>query len=341
MRNLRAVVCSALTTLAALGAPMAAQASSTHRARASQARSSASGDAQAPLATRAGGSEYGASTHAANAQRPTVSELRVPSSANGGRPPRVILRIDEIGVGTVRVRATVNDLSTGKPVIVVDLGWVHTGRALSVRWPASATLAPGAYHVSIAARDHHFGTLLRTAHSSGVATLTVNPPATAAPNPPLSEAGTLTPAESAAAGAVFPVTGAHSFGGPENRFDAPRGSHVHEGQDVLTSEGTPVVAPLAGTILTTSYQEGGAGYYAVEHTLVGLDFMFAHCRSGSLAVGNGLAVAPGQEICQVGQTGDATTPHLHFEIWVGGWQAATGHPIDPLPYLEAWDHVGA
>ena len=25
----------------------------------------------------------------------------------------------------------------------------------------------------------------------------------------------------------------------------------------------------------------------------------------------------------------------------GGWQASTGHPLDPLPYLEAWDHSGA
>jgi hypothetical protein len=24
-------------------------------------------------------------------------------------------------------------------------------------------------------------------------------------------------------------------------------------------------------------------------------------------------------------------------MWVGGWQAAGGHPIDPLPYLEAWE----
>ena len=104
----------------------------------------------------------------------------------------------------------------------------------------------------------------------------------------------------------------------------------------MTAEGTPVLAPMAGTVESASYQAGGAGYYVVEHTTVGLDFFFAHCQAGSLAVAAAQAVTPGQALCRAGQTGDATAPHLHFEIWVGGWQAPTGHPIDPLPYLEAW-----
>ena len=89
------------------------------------------------------------------------------------------------------------------------------------------------------------------------------------------------------------MRGAHSFGGPENRFGAPRAGHIHQGQDVLTAEGTPDVAPLAGTIVTTANQPGGAGYYVVEHTLIGFDFMFAHCEAGSFAVAAGQAVAAG------------------------------------------------
>ena len=58
----------------------------------------------------------------------------------------------------------------------------------------------------------------------------------------------------------------------------------------------------------------------------------------TLAVATGEPVTAGQLLCQAGQTGDATTPHLHFEVWVGGWQAPGGQPIDPLPYLLAWDH---
>jgi murein DD-endopeptidase MepM/ murein hydrolase activator NlpD len=241
----------------------------------------------------------------------------------------------------------VHNLTTRRAAIVVNMGWVHTARTLTVSWPHGATLPAGTYHVSISAHDHHGGNLSRTAHSSGVATLTVAAPPPPAPVTPVTpppgapaapEAGVPTPAQTVADGAIFPVQGAHSFGNAENRYGAARSGHIHEGQDVLTAEGTAVVAPLAGTITSTAYQAGGAGYYGVEHTLIGFDFMFAHCKAASLAVGANQVVSAGQPVCQAGQTGDATGPHLHFEMWVGGWQASTGHSIDPLPYLEAWEH---
>jgi murein DD-endopeptidase MepM/ murein hydrolase activator NlpD len=65
--------------------------------------------------------------------------------------------------------------------------------------------------------------------------------------------------------------------------------------------------------------------------------MFAHCQAGSFAVAAGQGVSAGQQLCRVGQTGDATGPHLHLEVWVGGWQSPSGRPIDPLPYLQAWE----
>jgi biotin carboxyl carrier protein len=313
----------------------------------SPALASPPGGTAAPTATQAGGSEFGVPVRAPEPTRPVVSELIVPRTAPAGKPPQVSLRIDERGVGTVRATVTVTDLSTRRTAIVIPLGWVRTGRRTAVSWPRGSSLKAGSYHVSVSARDHHFGTLLRRAHSSGVATLTVlaapapapTSPAPSTPRPETPETvGVATPAQSVAAGAVFPVAGAHDFGGPEGRFGAPRSGHVHQGQDVLTAEGTPIVAPLAGTILTASYQAGAAGYYAVEHTDAGLDFMFAHCQAGSLLVVKGDSVSAGQTLCRAGQTGDANTPHLHFEIWVGGWQALGGHPIDPLPYLEAWEH---
>ena len=137
---------------------------------------------------------------------------------------------------------------------------------------------------------------------------------------------------------MFPVAGPHSFGGVDARFGAPRKGHTHQGQDVPAAEGTPIVAPFPGTISTTNYQAGAAGYYVVEHSDVG-DFFFAHCQQGSFAVAIGAAVSAGQQLCRVGHTGDAEGPHLHFEIWLGGWRVGPlSHPIDPLPSLQAWDH---
>jgi Peptidase family M23 len=299
------------------------------------------GGAAAPDSPAAGGSQFGVP---ASLARPSLSELSIPTTASVGRPPKITLKLVEQGVGTVYLRVLIIDLSSHQTVVTSTMGWVHTSRLLSVAWPSSARLSAGSYHVTVSAHDHHNGNILRNARISGEATLVVKAPAktvTPVAPPPSTEAGVPTPAQTAAEGAVFPVRGAHNFGGPENRFGAPREGHIHQGQDILTAEGTPDAVPFAGTIEQVSYQAGGAGYYVVEHTTYGFDFMFAHCEANSFSVAASQTVSAGQQICRAGQTGDATTPHLHFEMWVGGWQASTGHPIDPLPYLEAWESDGA
>jgi murein DD-endopeptidase MepM/ murein hydrolase activator NlpD len=163
-------------------------------------------------------------------------------------------------------------------------------------------------------------------------------PTPSAPPSPSAPAGIPTPAQTLADGAVFPVRGgSHSYGSPEDRFGAPRGNHTHQGQDILAVEGLDDVAPLAGTIIATGNQPGAAGWWVAEHTSIGFDLFFAHCEAESIVVKEGESVTPGTVLCKLGSTGDATGPHLHFEMWVGGWQAKGGQPIDPLPYLEAWE----
>ncbi len=302
------------------------------------------GGVAAPVEAQVGAVQYGLPPAP---PRPSLAALSVPATTTEGRPPRVSLELVEPHVATVYLRVLVVDLATRRTTVTATMGWVHTSRRLTVVWPAGAKLPAGVYRVTVSAHDHQNGNILRAARISGETTLTVKPvtqpvtPTPAAPTPASTEAGVPTPAQTVADGAVFPVAGPHNFGGPENRFGAPRGNHVHQGQDILTAEGTPDVAPLPGTVEYTSNQPGGAGYYVVEHTSIGFDFMFAHCEEGSFAVSEGEAVAAGRQLCKAGQTGDATTPHLHFEMWVGGWQASGGHPIDPLPYLEAWEHAGA
>ncbi|MGO9488105.1 MAG: M23 family metallopeptidase [Solirubrobacteraceae bacterium] len=328
MRTLRRAVLAALTSAALLC-----------QAPGALALPGEPGGAVAPASPQIGGSEAGVP---ASVGRPVLSELHVPSSSIAGRPPRITLELSEQGASTVYLRVLVIDLSSHRTAVTATMGWVHTAHRLSVVWPAGATLAAGTYRVTISAHDRRNGNLLRSARISGEATLTVMAPARPVAPPPAGlEPGVPTPAQTAAEGAVFPVRGPHNFGGPENRFGAPRDGYTHQGQDILTAEGTPDVVPFAGTIEQASYQAGGAGYYVVEHTTYGFDFMFAHCEASSTSVAADQAVTAGQQICLAGQTGDATAPHLHFEMWVGGWRTATGHPIDPLPYLEAWENDGA
>jgi murein DD-endopeptidase MepM/ murein hydrolase activator NlpD len=135
---------------------------------------------------------------------------------------------------------------------------------------------------------------------------------------------------------VFPLVGSYSFGSDDARFGAGRAGHIHQGQDVIAASGTPIVAPLAGTVLWTANQPAGAGIYAVIHGADGRDYVFMHIKHDTLLVTAGDAVRAGEQIAQVGATGDASGPHLHFEIWVGGWGTNDGQPIDPLPQLQRW-----
>jgi Peptidase family M23 len=135
---------------------------------------------------------------------------------------------------------------------------------------------------------------------------------------------------------AFPVAGSFDWGSDGSRFGAPRHGHSHQGQDLAAAEGTPVVAPRAGLVEAVQYQAEGAGHYVVldgddeDH-----DYVFMHLRTGSIRVQEGDQVHTGQRIGEVGNTGRSTGPHLHFEVWVGGWFSG-GEPIDPLPLLQSW-----
>jgi murein DD-endopeptidase MepM/ murein hydrolase activator NlpD len=136
---------------------------------------------------------------------------------------------------------------------------------------------------------------------------------------------------------TFPVRGSYTFGGEGSRFGSGRPGHIHQGQDVAAANGTPLVAPVAGTVTWKANQPGGAGIYLVVRGAAdGRDYVFMHLKRGSVVVSAGSSVAAGEQLAQVGSTGVSSGPHLHFEIWIGGWQARGGAPIDPLPQLQRW-----
>jgi murein DD-endopeptidase MepM/ murein hydrolase activator NlpD len=245
-----------------------------------------------------------------------------PGTVKPGRALTLAFRIDgRVRAANVRVDLLPADAS--RAAATLHLGHRRTNHRIRVRW--RPRLAAGAYTARLSA------SAVRSRRRASITTsdtVRVGAPVVApAPAPTLP----VTPVN----GGVFPVGGAWSFGGPGDRFGAPRAGHSHQGQDILAAEGTPVVAPLAGTITWRAYQAAGAGYYLVLHGVDGRDYVMMHFQDGSMVVAKGDTVAAGQRVASVGHTGDAEGPHVHFEIWPDGWYADGSQPIDPLPFLMA------
>jgi murein DD-endopeptidase MepM/ murein hydrolase activator NlpD len=308
------------------------------------------GAASAPSGPRSGGAEFGQPNGKPSAAHPIATTFRVGRhTITEGTAPKLALRIDQRGVARVTARVVFRPVHGKGTVAVLQLGRIRTGTLRHPAWPASVALKPGRYVVSLHASGPAGGQLLRRASASGRAPLTVKAkpaPKPVAPAPaPLATPPVVAPTTPTTAidpgvtdDGVFPVAGAHSFGGADGRFGAGRTGHIHQGQDVLAAEGVPVVAPLAGTIVARDYQASAAGFYLTMDAADGRSFFFAHCQKDTFAVTVGQAVAAGQQLCRVGQTGDASGPHLHFEIWLNGWRRdKSSAPIDPLAQLRAWD----
>ncbi|MFI5028200.1 MAG: peptidoglycan DD-metalloendopeptidase family protein [Solirubrobacterales bacterium] len=137
-------------------------------------------------------------------------------------------------------------------------------------------------------------------------------------------------------GYEFPILGPHNYGGPENRFGAPRAGHTHQGQDVLANCGLALVAARGGKVQYAGYEAAAGNYIVIDGKGTGYDMVYMHLAEPS-PLRTGDTVRTGEPIGIVGDTGDATGCHLHFEIWTPpGWYQG-GSPIDPLPLLKKWD----
>ncbi len=137
-------------------------------------------------------------------------------------------------------------------------------------------------------------------------------------------------------GYAFPILGAHEFSLDGGRFGAARSGHTHQGQDTMAACGTPLVAARGGVVQYAGYEGNAGNYLVIDGKGTVNDFMYAHLAEPS-PLQTGDTVRTGQPIGIVGDTGDASACHLHFEIWgAPGWYEG-GSPFDPLPYLEKWD----
>jgi lipoprotein NlpD len=107
-------------------------------------------------------------------------------------------------------------------------------------------------------------------------------------------------------------------------FGARVGEH-HDGIDLACPEGAPVFAAGEGEVLFAGEQRGYGNLVLIGHAH-GLVTVYAHNQQNLVAQGD--RVLRGEPIARVGRSGNATGPHLHFEVRVGT------RPRDPLGFLR-------
>ena len=111
---------------------------------------------------------------------------------------------------------------------------------------------------------------------------------------------------------------------------------IHDGEPDRNTDGDPEL--------------GFGNYVAIKHPDKHFSY-YAHLKKNSIIVAVGEAVVPGQNIAQVGSSGNSTDPHLHFELWydslflvdpfAGPCGNSYSYWIDSLPYdttFNIWEY---
>ena len=98
----------------------------------------------------------------------------------------------------------------------------------------------------------------------------------------------------------------------------------HEGIDISAPHGTPILAAAKG-IVTFAGWKSGLGYTVeISH---GYGYLTRYGHASKLLVRRGQEVTRGEVIAQVGSTGISTSPHLHYEVRIGGTA------VNPMNYV--------
>jgi murein DD-endopeptidase MepM/ murein hydrolase activator NlpD len=99
----------------------------------------------------------------------------------------------------------------------------------------------------------------------------------------------------------------------------------HQGIDIRAPRGTLIRAAEAGRVIHSGRGLGGYGRVVIIRHAGGFSTVYAHTNRNYVAVGD--RVAKGQRIAEVGSTGNASGPHLHFEV------RRERRALDPRAYL--------
>ena len=119
-------------------------------------------------------------------------------------------------------------------------------------------------------------------------------------------------------------------------FNQLRTGYFHEGIDIRAAEGTPIFASAEGIVTKAApdskgVDKGGGHMIFIDYG-DGVEARYMHLSVYGVREGD--HVKPGDVIGFTGNTGDTSTPHLHFEFYIGG------QAIDPAFIFEASGMIG-
>jgi murein DD-endopeptidase MepM/ murein hydrolase activator NlpD len=112
-------------------------------------------------------------------------------------------------------------------------------------------------------------------------------------------------------------------GNISQKFDA---NSKHFAIDIVAIKGTPIKATADGTVIFSGWNVATGYVIILKHSK---DFISVYKHNGNLLKEQGDFVKSGEVIASVGSTGELTTgPHLHFELWKGGYA------INPTNFID-------
>ncbi len=122
---------------------------------------------------------------------------------------------------------------------------------------------------------------------------------------------------------LWPVVGG-------NNYISQYFHYGHYAIDIAATYGSKVRAAAAGRVIFAGWKNNGGGYQVwISH---GSNLYTTYNHMSAITVGTGQSVSTGTQVGRVGQSGHATGPHLHFEVWIGAvWNG--GYRVNPLRYF--------
>lgn len=110
---------------------------------------------------------------------------------------------------------------------------------------------------------------------------------------------------------------------------------AHRGIDLAAPLGTPIYAAADGVVALAGPASGFGQWIVLDHIIDGAkcSTVVGHMFPTGLHVKGGQTVTCGQRIADVGNNGESTGPHCHFEVWAGGTRVNGGTAVDPIGWL--------